>query len=343
MKKCLLCEKKMNSSNNFGKGCLKNIYNIMGIYNPKNTKTEQILNEEILKLCKKKELPEKQNQLLVDRYLTLNILNHVSIPAYDKYRTSLQNDIDLINNKTKKEELRSFDMITLKQANHLHKIYEKYKDVFQKINNGEYDFLQNISFDIIRLAFSKYYSKKDYLYDGVQLLQYGILQSGVAYLLSQKCDFSAMLLEHSLKNNPEDLIITEYKYIDKIKRNKDFNLKINNIIENYGNKDEFDTGIQGLTFDNNEEDETSFDLMGSIHDCSIQVIGKKKLNSSWDLEIIITDKYDFTELQKIKKYIAGGLKNFALATGNNLAMFATSCKVVHEYNIIIKFTLQDWK
>ena len=87
----------------FWKNCLKKSYSFLGNYDSKTMRTEQIWNAEIIKLCNKKNLPEEQNTLLVDRYLTLNILNKVNIPAYDTYRTAIQNDINLIDNKTKKK------------------------------------------------------------------------------------------------------------------------------------------------------------------------------------------------------------------------------------------------
>lgn len=52
--------------------------------------------------------------------------------------------------------------------------------------NGEYDALQEISFEVVRFAFSKYYNKKQYLYDGIQTLQYGILKMEVVALNSMK-------------------------------------------------------------------------------------------------------------------------------------------------------------
>lgn len=162
----------MIGNGNFGKCCLKKSYNFLGTYDSKTMRTEQILNEEILKLCNKNNLPEEQNALLVDRYLTLNILNKVNIPRYDAYKTSLQNDIDSITNKTKKTDLKSFNLITLKQSTEVYKMYQKYEQIFQKITNGDYDVEQNLIFDAIRFAFSKYYNKKAYLSGTCNMLYY---------------------------------------------------------------------------------------------------------------------------------------------------------------------------
>lgn len=350
MKKCLLCERKMLGNGNFGKSCLKKSYNFLGKYDSKTMRTEQTLNEEILKLYNKKNLQEEQNALLVDRYLTLNILNKVNIPAYDTYRTAIQNDINLIDNKTKKKDLKSFNLITLKQSTEVYKIYQKYEKIFQKIMNGDYDFEQNIIFDAIRFAFSKYYSKKPYLSGELQVLQYGILQAGVIFLTALQCNLSAKLLEYSLKSNPKDIIITENKYIKKIQNNDVFKSKIDEIIQKYGTNNYFDTGTENeaITFEGIKgngliEKKDSVDLFLAIHNGFIQAVGKKNEDSTWNLEVTLKDRYDFTVLQKIAEYFDNGIISFIAATANNFAMIATSCNVVHEYNFEIKISINDWK
>ena len=129
----------------------------MQIKNVKNLKGEYLLNNKIQRVCNRKKLPKLQSQMLTDRYLTLTLLNEVPLKEYDKYRQSIQNDINVINKKTKLEELSSFNDITLKQASEVNKIYNKNKNVFEKIMNGDYDLLQNISFMIVNLAYSQYY------------------------------------------------------------------------------------------------------------------------------------------------------------------------------------------
>ena len=143
------------------------------------------MNEEVLKLCNKKNLSEESNNLLLDRYLCLNLLNKIKIPTYDNYRKLLQNDINFIDNKTKKEDLKSFDLITLKQAYNLYKIYEKNEEFFDKISSDYYDDWQNVSFDAVRFVFSMYYLKKSYMYDSLQYGQKGTLKCAV-YILRKK-------------------------------------------------------------------------------------------------------------------------------------------------------------
>ena len=282
--------------------------------------------------------------------MTLIILNKVNIPAYDTYRTEIQKDINSITNKTQKKELKSFNLITLKQSTEVYKIYQKYEEIFEKIMNGDYDALQNISFDIVRFAFSKYYSKKPYLSGVLQILQYGILQAGVIFLTVLQCNLSAKLLEYSLKSNPKDIIITEKKYIKKIQSNEIFKAKIDEIIKKYGANNYFDTGtenesitFEGMKGDGLIEKKDSLDLFLAIHNGFIQTVGKKNEDSTWNLEVTLKDRYDFTVLQKIAEYFDNGIVSLLAATANNFAMIATSCNVVHEYNLTIKFSIKDWK
>lgn len=173
MSKCILCGKKINESNHYlGLNCLKKMCQSIGIFNVKNMKGESLLNEKISTLCNKKGLSKKQKELLTDRYLTLKQLNEVPIPTHNNYKRMIQTDIDNIskNNKNKNINLLSFKAITLKQASEINKHYNTYKSTFDKIMNGEYDAIQNISFDVINFAFSRYYNNKPYLSDQLQLL-----------------------------------------------------------------------------------------------------------------------------------------------------------------------------
>ena len=57
------------------------------------------------------------------------------------------------------------------------------------------------------------------------------------------------------------------------------------------------------------------------------------------------DLYDFTDLKELEEYVNGDnfFKGFVTSTANNLAMIATSCKIVSTYNIEIKFTIENWE
>lgn len=271
MKRCALCGRKIsNTRYTYGLGCLKRMCNTVSIYDIKNLKVENLLDRKILKLCNKKTLPLAQRQLLTDRYLTLNLLNEVPLDCYNNYKNLLQSDIDTINCTTTIMNLRSFDIITLKQASKINKKYKENEDTFQKIMNGKYDVLQNFSFDIVRFAFSNYYNDKPYLSDMMQALQYCILKSGVLCLNVKGYSCAAKCLNNSLHKYPEDMTITNQKIIDKIQNDNTFKECLNNIIKKYRNKEEFSTGEnnKSLAFEDG-------DLFLALHNAYINVVGNK--------------------------------------------------------------------
>lgn len=76
---------------------------------------------------------------------------------------------------------------------------------------------------------------------------------------------------------------------------------------------------------------------------TLNVVGEKQASNTWNLQIEIIDKYDFTDYKEINEIIGGdtsileSLGNIA----NNIAMISTSCNVIREYNINIKFNMNN--
>lgn len=337
MGKCLLCGKKISSDKSvFGLNCLKKVCTAMGITDIKNLNGEKILNKKIQKNCGKEGLSKEQEILLTNRYLTFQLLNEVKLDEYDKYRKLVQKDIEIINKNVDAKDLKSIKKITLKQANEINKKYKKNKGVLKKIIDGDYDSLQNISFNTIRFAFNMYYLNKPYLSDLNQKLQYGILKFGVSILKSANYNFSAECLDHSLEKNAKDMTFTDEKIIEKIKNDKNFEQKINEIVNKYRNKSTFITN-------NDEKELVSFkngDLFYSLHNATIIVSGKKQ-KYFWNLDIEISDVYDFTDFKELKEYINNKFpQNVIGASANNFAMISVSSKVVQEYKITIKFQMK---
>lgn len=288
-------------------------------------------------LCAKKNLPKTQSNMLTNRYLTLKILNEVPLEEYDKYRNLLQQDIDKIEKSTRVDELESFKLISLKQANEINKQYKKYEDFFEKMMNGDYDVLQNLSFDIIRFSFSKYYSNKPYLNETAQRAQYFIWKSLAMSFKSIGFTFSGKCLENSLKRSPKDMEITNGRITKKIESDQYFIDKINEVVKENDKKEKFNIKV-GITFDDG-------DLFLALHDATLNVIGEKQSNNKWKLQIEITDVYDFTDYKEIEEII-GSNKSLLERLGNianNIAMISTSCNVVREYNIKIKFDIDNWE
>ena len=309
----------------------------MHIDDIKNLNGEAELNRKILFLCNKKRLPKAQSSMLTNRYLTLKILNEVPLEEYDKYKVLLQQDIDKIEKSTKVEELESFKQISLKQANEISKQYKKHENFFEKMMNGEYDVLQNLSFDIVRFSFSKYYSNKPYLNETTQRSQYFIWKSLAMSFKAIGFTFSGRCLENSLKRSPKDIEIISGKVINDIKKDDNFKNKMNNILKEHENEAKFNVK-EIIRFGDG-------DLLLALHDATLNVIGERQIDDSLNLQIEITDRYDFTDYKEINEIIGGDtsilerLGNIA----NNIAMISTSCNVIREYNISIKFNMDNWK
>ncbi len=338
MEKCMLCGRKIsNTRYNFGIGCLKKTCLLMNIDGIKNLNGEAELNRKIMFLCAKKNLPKTQSNMLTNRYLTLKILDEVPLEEYDKYRSSLQQDIDRIERTTKIEELESFKLISLKQANEINKQYKKHEGFFKKMMNGEYDVLQNFTFDIIRFSFSKYYSDKPYLNETTQKSQYFVWKSLAMSFKSIGFTFSGKCLENSLKRNPKDMEITDGRIIKKIASDQYFIDKINKIVKENDKKEKFNIKV-GITFNDG-------DLFLALHDATLDVVEEKHSNNLWNLQIEITDRYDFTDYKEINEIIGDNISLLKRLgnIANNIAMISTSCNVVREYNIKIKFNLDNWE
>lgn len=336
MSKCALCGKSFKSNKSeFGLSCLKELCLSVGIDDVKNYSSEKILNKVVCKRLGKDNLSLEQNKMLTDRYYCLKLLEDVKLSEYDKYRKSIQSDIDIINSFTNTNELKSFKKISLKESREVNKKYNKYKNIFEKINDGDYDAAQYITSGLIRFAFSKYYAKKPYLYDMRQKLQLFILKVlGESYLMLNHYDFAIECLENSFKTNPKDIKITNGKIINKIKKESIFKDTIDRFIKESGNQKLFSRS-ENINFEDG-------DLFNALHGTTINAYGKK-LDDKWHLDIEITDVYDFTELTKVQDYIKEGknpVQSFAAAFGNNVALIATSCNVVHKYNITIKFSME---
>ena len=130
------------------------------------------------------------------------------------------------------------------------------------------------------------------------------------------------------------MVIAEKEIINKIKKSSNFVSKINEILKKHKNQKSFSIkkGEEYLIFENG-------DLAYSIHKADIIVKGKK-INKKWNLDITITDTYDFTEFKKLQEYIGKDIfMSIAGAALNNVGILATSSKVVHPYEITIKFNM----
>lgn len=88
------------------------------------------------------------------------------------------------------------------------------------------------------------------------------------------------------------------------------------------------------------------DLLLSIHIATINVNGNKNANGTWNLNIEINDRYDFTDIKNLKDYVKStdSIKDSLFSsTLNNFAAISSSYRVIKPYNFVIKMNIKDYK
>jgi hypothetical protein len=137
----------------------------------------------------------------------------------------------------------------------------------------------------------------------------------------------------------EDLEITEEELVEIIKNDEEFLNLINKLIkDNSYDKNEIDITYNQAVFDNT-------DLHFSLHKAIVNVKGAKNPNNTWNLDITVSDEYDFTEFKRIKEYFNSTSsipKSLLSTTLNNLGVASTEYGVLKPYRVTIKFKLNDY-
>lgn len=94
----------------------------------------------------------------------------------------------------------------------------------------------------------------------------------------------------------------------------------------------------GIHFDNS-------DLYFAIHSADMIVKGTN-VDSKWNLEIELSDTYDYTDFKEIEDYYRDTKsvpKSMFSSFIYNLAYFSVKFKVIKEYRIIIKFKIDGYE
>ena len=286
----------------FGSGCIKNVYEILDLKLPKKVKDkETYLYKTIMKKLNIKNLNSNQKIWLSDRYLTYQYIDKLKYGDYTELKNELDEDISDIKEIVEFSEFKTAEKVELKQAYTLYKKEEKFDKYISKVSYAQdtakagFKLLWETS--PINLIIKK--NTNPFEIPAIKGMQYALWQVVAIGGNVAGFDTSAELLEHSITNQPKDLLITEGKIVEEIKNDSQFKTKLNEIVEEYGkNKLEFNTedGKKlSLQFDNS-------DLYFSIHKADIKVIGKKE-NDKWNLEIELIDTYDYSEFKKMKEYM----------------------------------------
>ena len=298
--KCKLCNRTFNHQYNlFGRGCLNYEYKLLGITKPKKVKNQELyLCNEIAKRLQKRKLNREQKYELTQRYLTIQYLDKINYGNLDKEKEQLW---EQIKNSPILSRV-SIPPITLNSAYNLYKITNKF-DIrlkeFEKSSNDkksmddikEKDFLNSMKFifDLTKITMPATYN----VYYAMQYAFWNIVVIG-GYFTNM--NLSAKLMRNSLSSKPKDITITDKTTINQIEDNEAFKAKLKYITEKYGKgKTSFIFTERNNKEDANIEFNNNYDLFLSIHGGTIRIKGIKDKEGHWDLDINITDTYDFTD------------------------------------------------
>ena len=343
MHECLLCKRDMKTATTiFGNSCIKSIYKILEIKLPKNVKDkESYLYKSIMKKLNIKNLNTDQKIWLADRYLTYQYIDKLKYGDYTELKDELNEDIAEVKEVVEFSEFKTAKKVELKQAYTLYKKEEKFDKYISKVSYAQDTAKVGLKLlwetSPINLIIKK--NTNPFEIPAIKSMQYALWQMVAIGGNVVGFDSSAELLEHSLTDRPKDLLITEGKIVDEIKNDSQFQQKLKDIVIKYGkDTSKFNTNGLKIQFDNS-------DLYFAIHGADINVAGEK-INEKWKLDIEIKDPYDYTEFKDLEDYVKDANsvpKSMFSSFIYNLAHISVMFGVIKEYNVIIRFTIDNYE
>ncbi len=351
-KRCILCNKPYNYKYEmFGRGCLDNLYELLGF-----AKQPRIIWNKELNLCTriawknhKFFLNRKKKYALAQKYIALNYLNMMNYEALNDTKKKISNDIK--NIKTFSNNIVETISFSLNEIYRLFNYTQKFNNILEEIKNVNWEevdkktaenLIKSVSFifDITKktspISYVVFYS-----------MQYIFWQVVVIGGILNNKKFSSKLLFNSLTiigNKPKDLIIKDDEVISLITESEIFKERINQLIKKYGqDADEF------IVDDKNPKEDVLIrfyegDLLYALHDATMLLKAKKDKNKKWNFEIEINDKYDFTEFKNIKQYAdvdKNKLSDIFSTTLNNFAVVSSEFGVIKTFDLKIIFNTKE--
>ena len=346
MHECLLCKRNMKTAITiFGSGCIRNVYKILDLKIPKSVKDkEQYLYKSIMKKLNIKSLNTNQKVWLADRYLTYQYLDKLKYGDYAEVKGELNNDIANVSKIENFSQFETANKVELKQAYTLYKKEEKFDNYLSQVNYFQ-DSLE-VGYKIlwennpVNLMIRKW--TNPFEMSAIKSMQYALWQAVAIGGNVVGFDSSAELLEHSLTDKPKDLVITEGKIVEEIKKDSQFKKRLNEIVKEFGkDTSSFNTEEikkMSIQFDNS-------DLYFSIHRAEIKVIGEKE-KEKWNLKIELIDPYDYTEFKNLDDYVKDANsvpKSMFSSFIYNLAHVSVMFGVIKEYKVIVRFNIDNYE
>lgn len=338
IKRCIICNKPYTYNYDlFGRNCLSHLYKQLNIKIPKFISNKEwylckILSYKNLKFF----LSKRKRYSLVQNCIIQDYLNKINLKSLEDYRKKVAQNIKNINLFK-----NSPSILVPYTVNDFYKIYNDYNKFKELLNTDIKDIDEtvlksfSIIFDIDKMIEPLYHS---FFYQAQCIFWETIVIGG--FLKQMK--LSAYLMQLSLSNSGEYENQNNILIID--------NLKITNI---FMNNDEFKNLLNSfllnsstINIQNKKIEFNKGDLLLSIHKATIDILGEKKSNNAWDLEINIHDKYDFTDIKNLKDYVSStnSIKmSLFSSTLNNFAAISSSYGVLKTFNFMIKMKIENYK
>lgn len=351
-KRCILCNKPYDHNYvMFGRGCLENLYELLGISKP-----PRIIKNKEMYLCNriawknhKFFLNKKKKYDLAQKYIALNYLNRMNYEFLDDIKEKILKDINSISAFSKNiAESISFTLNDIYKLFNYSQRFDELINEFQNINWEEVDekvaenFIKSMSFifDVTKksdpISYAMFYS-----------MQYTFWQIVVVGGILTNMKLSARLLTNSLSlfgKQPSDMLIEDNETITTILDSESFKDRINQLLKKYGEgKEEFIVDNNAPTEDILISFEKS-DLLYALHDATMLVKANKDKEDKWNFEIEIIDTYDFTDFKSLKEYADSDKSKFTdilSTTLNNFGVVSSKYGVIKAYNIKIKFETKE--
>ena len=352
-KRCILCNKPYDHNYvMFGRGCLENLYELLKISKP-----PRIIRNKEMYLCNriawrnsKFLIGKKKKYALAKKYIALNYLDRMNYDFLDDVKEKISKDINSISIFLR--NIIDSISFSLNDVYQLFNYSQRFDEIMKQLENINFeDIDEKIAEKTLKsISFIFDVTKKTnpILYVGFYSMQYMFWQLVVAGGILADMKLSARLLLNALvqfKQEVKDLVITDDETINQIKESEEFKKKIKELIEKYGNgKEQFSTNNSDNT-DCNIEFENK-DLFLAIHGSSIHINAVKNQDNSWNMDIEISDIYDFTDFKSLKKYVKSNsslIMSIFSTTLNNFAVVSSEYGVIKPYNLKIKFKIENYK
>ncbi len=351
-KRCILCNKPYNYKYEmFGRGCLDNLYNLLGF-----SKSPRIIWNKELNLCTKIAwknhkffLNKKKKYALAQKYIALTYLNMMNYEALNDIKEQISDDIKKI--KVFSENIVETVSFSLNEIYKLYNYTQKFNGILKEVKKVIWEkvdekvaegFIKSLSF-----IFDETKKANPISYAVFYSMQYTFWQVVVVGGILNNKKLSSMLLFNSLSiigKKPNDLVIEDDEITGLIIKSEAFKERINQLIKKYGeNKEEFIV--------NNEVPKEDVlirfeggDLLYALHNATMYVKAEKDKENKWNFEIEINDTYDFTDFKDLKEYAdakEGKIKDIFSSTLNNLGVVSSEYGVIKTYNLKIKFKTKE--